>query len=260
MTPRSVRLVGLDAASQRSRFGYALGRFDPDTLSLVAEHAGLLGDADDPLRNRVAPFVRGGESVLVAIDAPLGWPDGLRQMLGSHAASLPPPISLRKDDCFRRYTDVVVRQVKIPLEVAADRIARAAFEALRVLQELRIASELPLPLAWSPDFAGAATIEVYPGATLAVRKLSKAPYKQPIETAGRTGTAEALVQARLLDRLNAEVSARAAANDDVLDAILCMVAARDFVMGECATPDEAHLGQIQREGWIWLRRTEFERA
>lgn len=259
MTARSVRLVGLDAASPRSKFGYALGRFDPDTLSLVVEHAGLLGDTDDPLRNRVAPFIRGGEQVLVAIDAPLGWPDGLRQLLGNHAAAVPPPTSLSKDDCFRRYTDVVVRQVKIPLEVVADRIARAAFEALRVLQELRIAADQPLPLAWSPDFVGAAAIEVYPGATLAVRKLSKTPYKRPNETSGRAQIADALAHAGLLDKLTPQVSERATATDDVLDAILCMVAARDFMMGECVPPGEAHLDQVQREGWIWLRRSGLER-
>lgn len=48
------------------------------------------------------------------------------------------------------------------------------------------------------------------------------------------------------------------ANADVLDAILCMVAARDFLAGECAPPDETHFDQIKREGWIWVRRNAEE--
>lgn len=253
MTRRSVRLVGLDAASQRSKFGYALGRFDPDTTRVVVEHAGLLGDADDPLLNHIAPFIRGGECVLLAIDAPLGWPDGLRQFLGDHIAAMPPPVSLRKDDCFRRHTDVVVRRVKLPLEVAADRIARAAFEALRVLHELRVATELRLQLVWSPTFEGAASIEVYPGATLAALGLSNAQYKKPDQETSRTRMAGALVHAQLLETLPTEAKKRSMASADVLDAVLCLVAARDFLMGECVSPDEAHADQVRREGWIWAR-------
>lgn len=253
-----VRLVGLDAASQHSKFGYALGRLDPDTSTVVVEHAGLLGDADDPLRHRVAPFVRGGGRVLVAIDAPLGWPDGMRSFLGGHAAAGPPPADLAKDDCFRRRTDIAVRAIKLPLEVAADRIARAAFEALCVLRELRVLSQQPLALAWAPGFDGAASIEVYPGATLAARKLSQAPYKLIGQASGRAQILDALARARLIAELPMEARTRALANADVLDAILCMVAARDFLAGECAPPDETHLDQIKREGWIWVRRTAAE--
>ncbi len=255
-----VRLVGLDAASQHSKFGYALGHLDPDTSTVVVEHAGLLGDADDPLRNRVAPFLRGGGRVLVAIDAPLGWPDGMHRFLAEHAAAGPPPVDLAKDDCFRRRTDIAVRAVKVPLEVAADRIARAAFEALCVLRELRVLSQQALALAWTPGFEGAASIEVYPGATLAARKLSKAPYKLIGQASGRAQIIEVLVRARLIAELPVAASTRALANADVLDAILCMVAARDFLAGECAAPDETHFDQIKREGWIWVRRNAAEGA
>lgn len=55
-------------------------------------------------------------------------------------------------------------------------------------------------------------------------------------------------------------STRALANADVLDAILCMVATRDFLAGECAPPDETHFDQIKREGWIWVRRNAAESA
>lgn len=255
----SVRLIGLDAASQRSKFGYALGHFDPVSGRVKVDRAGLLDDDEDLLRNQIVPFVCGGGRALIAIDAPLGWPDGLRQLLQGHEAGMPPPAALAKDASFRRHSENQVRQVKIPLEVAADRIARAAFEALCVLKELRSESKQPLPLAWSPDFAGAASIEVYPGATLAVRKLARAQYKRPDQTSGREQIAMSLVHGGLVEPLPTEPLRRALKNADVLDAILCLVAARDFLMGECKPPDEAHLDQTRREGWIWVRRNDLER-
>lgn len=255
----SVRLVGLDAASQRSKFGYALGQLDPGRGRVTVEKAGLLDDDDDLIRNQIVPFICGGERALIAIDAPLGWPDGLKQLLQGHEAGMPPPEGLAKDASFRRHTEIQVRLVKIPLEVAADRIARAAFEALCVLNELRTLSRLSLPLVWCPEFKGTASIEVYPGATLAVRKLATASYKSRDEKSGREQIADSIVHEGLVEILPGEANRRALQNPDVLDAILCMVAARDFLMGECQPPDDAHLDQARREGWIWVRRKDLER-
>lgn len=252
--PESVRLVGLDAASQRSKFGYALGHLSADGPCVRVEAAGLLDDGANVIEATIAPFIAGGERVLIAIDAPLGWPDGLRQLLLGHAAGLPPPVGLSKDRCFPRLTDLAVRKIKIPLEVGADRIARAAMEALVVLQELRAATKLPLPLAWSPAFQGAATIEVYPGATLVVRRLASSSYKKPDESAVRAEILERLVSAGLLASLPDAVQRRTAREADALDAILCLVAARDFVRGECSAPAPSDRAQAAREGWIWLRQ------
>ncbi len=255
-----VRLVGLDAASQRSKFGYALGHFDSDSGRVTVDRAGLLDDTDDPICNQIVPFICGGERALIAVDAPLGWPDGLKKLLLGHEAGMLPPEGLAKDASFRRHTENQVRKVKIPLEVAADRIARAAFEALCVLKELRTVSKLPLPLAWSPEFTGAASIEVYPGATLAVRMLARAKYKLTEDVSGREQIAKSLVDGGLVEALPAEPLRRALQNADVLDAILCMVAARDFLMGECEPPSSEHIDQARREGWIWVRRNDLERT
>lgn len=252
-TTESVRLVGLDAASQRSKFGYALGHLSADGLVIRVEQAGLLDDGANVIEAKMAPFIAGGERVLIAIDAPLGWPDGLRQLLLGHAAGLPPAVGLSKDRCFRRLTDLAVRKIKIPLEVGADRIARAAMEALIVLQELRAATSLPLPLAWSPAFQGAATIEVYPGATLVVHRLAGASYKQPDEAPARSRIVQKLVDTGQLASLPDAVQRRTARDADVLDAVLCLVAARDFLRGECSAPAPADRDQAMREGWIWLR-------
>lgn len=254
MTGSRVHLVGLDAASQRSKFGYALGHFDPVSAQVVVEHAGFLGDADQPIQSRILPFLGEGDRALLAIDSPLGWPDGLGQMLSRHVAGAPPPADLSKDRCFRRHTETEIRAVKIPLEVAADRIARAAFEALRVLGELRHESGLSLPLAWSADFAGAAVIEVYPGATLAVGGLAEGPYKGRGDRRAREKLVARLTRDRLIAPLSPELADRAHLHADMLDAILCMVAASDFLLGKCNSPGGAFVEQVRREGWIWVRK------
>ncbi|MCM8612051.1 DUF429 domain-containing protein [Accumulibacter sp.] len=84
-----------------------------------------------------------------------------------------------KSELFRRETDrVVAAEIgKTPLEVAADRIARAAHSALEVLGLLREHSGKQIPLAWSPEFESVAAIEVYPGATLKARGLEHSGYK-----------------------------------------------------------------------------------
>lgn len=253
MTASKTKLVGMDGASQRSKFGYALGYFDPGSAGVVVEQAGLLGDAEKPIPSRILPYLGAGGPVLVAIDAPLGWPDGLRQMVCGHVAGGAPPVDLKKDNCFRRHSDTEIQSVKKPLEVAADRIARAAFEALRVLNELRTGSGLGLPLAWSPDVAGASVIEVYPGATLAAGGLAVGPYKGKNDRPARVQLLQELTRAGRIAPLSAELTDRALGNADILDAMLCMVAASDFLLGKCKAPGAAFLEQAQREGWIWVR-------
>jgi len=39
---------------------------------------------------------------------------------------------------------------------------------------------------------------------------------------------------------------------DALDAAVCLLAARDFLMGEAMAPENESLARL--EGWIWARR------
>lgn len=114
----SVRLIGLDAASQRSKFGYALGHFDLESGRVSVDGAGLLDDTENPLYAQIVPFICAGGRALIAIDAPLGWPDGLKQLLQGHEAGMQTPVGLAKDASFRRHAEDQVRKIKIPLEVA----------------------------------------------------------------------------------------------------------------------------------------------
>lgn len=248
-----VTLIGLDAASDRRNFGYAIGTCRSG-VGEVASAGCLASDAHtctglDHVVEAIGTAIDRG-SVLIAIDAPLGWPLALSTELHRHHAG--ESIGAPKEAMFRRATEVRLRRPEYgrhqPLEVAADRIARAAYEALKVLGELRDRTGLALPLAWSPAFTGAAVIEVYPAATLKAHALPSRGYKKPEQIAVRRDIAM-----RIADRFRA-LDAHCEASANAFDAALCVLAATDFLSGDCEPPDEHNEAIARREGWIWVRR------
>src|SRR5882724_5685012 len=161
---REVTMIGLDCATDDANVGAALGKWRDGALSVQRV----------TLCDRLAPAAvvedwlgKADEPVLLALDAPLGWPAPLAQTLVRHRAG--DELSAGADQMFRRMTDRAIHKNvgKTPLDVGADRIARTAHAALRVLGELRRALSRPVPLAWSAHALGGITaIEVYPAATL----------------------------------------------------------------------------------------------
>lgn len=150
---------------------------------------------------------------------------------------------------FRRETDrdVKRRLGKQSLDVGADRIARTAVSALRLLSRVRERLGAPIPLAWSPQFAGLAAIEVYPAATLRAHGLSDRAYK----AAPETGAREKLI-VELSTRATIEAGHKAMiSNADALDAAICVLAGADFLRGLAQPPTDLKLAQ--REGWIWVK-------
>lgn len=250
--PRSGResrvlLVGLDAASRPENFGYAVGVLERGRIDV--RRFGLLSTRQehDALVNVVAPFLQHASRALVAVDAPLGWPAALGRALAGHQAG--DPIIAAKENLFSRETDRAVEETirKKPLEVGADKIARAAHTAVAVLGRLRELVGRPIPLAWAPEFEGLAAIEVYPGATLKARELDDSGYKK-VDNGGRA------VRQRIAGRLQAELPALSDLLDqraDVFDAALCLLAAKDFL--ECETLRPADEQLACQEGWIWVR-------
>jgi predicted nuclease with RNAse H fold len=240
-------LVGLDAASQPENFGYAVGSLDRGRIDV--RKSGLLSTKElpDALRVVVAPALRRAPRALVAVDAPLGWPAALARSLVGHRAG--EAIGVEKSVLFCRETDRTVadRVGKKPLEVGADKIARAAHTAVAELGRLRGLVGRRIPLAWSPKFKGRAVIEVYPGATLKARGLADSGYK------GSDDAATA-VRLQIAGSLRDEMPALANLVDqraDIFDACLCLIAAKDFLETETLQPVDADL--VRQEGWIWVR-------
>lgn len=118
----------------------------------------------------------GRSSVLLALDAPLGWPEELGRSLLQHRAG--DPIESEPNRLFKRKTDAEIfrRLHKRPLEVGANLIARTAHAALGLLNNVRRLTGHDIPLAWDPTNLGRiAAIEVYPAATLLARGFKNGP-------------------------------------------------------------------------------------
>jgi hypothetical protein len=240
-----MQIVGIDCASDSRKVGIARGCLREDSVPEVLEVGHGLSRPE--LLSRLLSWLARDEATLLALDAPLGWPEMLRQGLAAHVAGAELPGEA--DRLFMRSTDHAIwrRLGKRPLEVGADRIARAARSALSLLADLRQSSGLAIPLAWSGGSIEApAAIEVYPAATLVVHQFGKPSYKQPDQSDAR---AAILAQLIPLVRIAPAAVVPAIRSVDILDSCLCVLAGWDFLSGRSLPP--AALDEARREGWIW---------
>lgn len=155
------------------------------------------------------------------------------------------------DDMFRRATDRFIQKEfrKTPLDVGADRIARTARAALKLLGELRKGTGLPIPLVWSPmALPDISVIEVYPAATLLSHGYLSSGYKKPNDI-GKRG--KIIQKLQLVLDLPKDVSLMET-NADTLDAVVCVLAGKDFLDDAALPPCD--LPRAQREGWIWVKK------
>jgi len=243
-------LVGIDCATKPCDVGIALADLAEmgDPVQIREVHAGI----SDPW-GRVADWLSdlAGRNVLVALDAPLGWPIGLGEALREHSAGK--PVGKCPNDLFRRLTDRCIRDRlgKQSLDVGADRIARTAHAALKELEALRGRIRNAIPLAWRHDnLGGVHAIEVYPAATLKSHCLRCHGYKDkknPDHKRARKEIANNLPGVCLAG----DCQDTAIDNADGLDAVVCVLAAADFVRGDASPPPDICVAR--REGWIWCR-------
>ena len=238
-----VTVVGIDCATLDAKIGVAMGRWSEGKLEI--REVALCGLERSAASFATAWLQNVNVPGLIAIDAPLGWPQPLARALSGHRAG--ELIHTAPNDLFRRETDRFIQRTlgKAPLDVGADRIARTAHAALRLLGDIRTQLAIPIPLAWSTSPDGVAAIEVYPAATLRAHGLRATRYKRPSQAAARQEIMSAL--ARLLE-IKTEVSLLET-SADALDAALCLLAAKDFLEGRAVGPTDQALAEI--EGWIW---------
>ncbi len=256
-----IRIVGVDVATRLRAVGLAIGAVDPRTgevqvvRALRGGTADLPGDATslDGMVAAVAPTVAHAltDGGLLALDAPLGWPDPLRDGLSAHVAGAPlvaPPD--RPHALWRRVTDEHAHAAtgKLPLEVGADRIARAAHAALALLADVRERLADPLPMLLDPAPHGVA--EVYPAGTLAALGAQATKYKD--DPAARAALLDGpLARAGL--RLAPAARDAALASDHAFDAAICVLAGADLALGRAAPIPRDARGVAMREGWIHVR-------
>ena len=212
-------IVGIDCATDPKKVGLALAESSGDRCTLQQVN---IADSWDALVQQVAEWLALARGMLLALDAPLGWPADLGPTLAKHRAG--EPIGVERNTLFRRETDRFVKEHvgRQPLDVGADRIARTAHAALQLLEEVRGVAGEAIPVAWSHCGLDApAAIEVYPAGTLTAHGIRAAGYKQRGDQAARDEIIGALESH--ID-VPEEAVSLIRTNADALDAVVCAVA------------------------------------
>lgn len=270
----NILLIGIDCATKANKVGIAMGSLAEDGRVIVTDawrgSAAKGGDWQAVVKQRV----EAATNVLIALDAPLGWPRAMGAALAVHKAGASidlPPSSHSKvspdDQMFVRETDLMVRerikkitknkdgsrQEMRPLEVGANLIARTAYSALGFLASLE---GVQLPCKPGP-VSGKCAIEVYPAATLSAHGLPCEKYKRKDKDDHKDNREKVMnwVFGRVKVDQDAEETTRAIRDGDhVLDAVICLVAAADFVTEteRMITPDPEQKALAEKEGWIWV--------
>jgi hypothetical protein len=222
----SIPIVGIDCATLHGNTGLCFGTWDGSVLRIkpprVCTHK-------QDLVESVTRELAGATRAVIALDAPLGWPALLADGLRDHRAGQ--PLSGARQDVFRRTTDRVIEEWsgKRPLEVGANLIARTAHAALAELDAIRAKLDADIELAWVAGVPpGLVAIEVYPAVTWIAHE-KKWPSWFPVSDPNQYDHPL-----------------------HVRDAVLCAIAAVDFIEGRAAGPaadDERSMAE--REGWIW---------
>jgi hypothetical protein len=234
--------VGVDLAAAPERTGLAVLVEDMARRTLTVERA-VLGVADDEIVDAISTADRSG------VDVPFGWPESFVRLVAEHGAGELTPVADTGPDWRRglalRATDFAVRELTglNPLSVSTDRIAYPALRWANLAARLRTAGH-----AVEPDGGGLAC-EVYPAAALRTWGLPHRAYKKEAHREARAALIGALEEfAPWLD-VTAHREA-CLAHDDVLDAVLSALVAREVHLGRTHRPPAELLSTARREGWI----------
>ena len=242
----TICIIGIDCATEARKVGLARG--------FVTEQGLVIDKVTKPTGKQtvcelVTQWVDCETKTLLAIDAPLGWPQSLGAELAGHFAGN--HIAVEPNALFRRYTDQFVKQHtgKQSLDVGADRIARTAHAALKILADVGKVIGEEIALAWEPQLnSEISAIEVYPAATLKASGLRGDGYKKKENTEQRRELCDKLVNSI---EFSTDISLMIN-DDDVLDAAVCVLSGYYFLTNQCMPPDDYVVAK--KEGWIWVKK------
>lgn len=240
-----IKVIGIDCATDPKKVGISFGKYYKGKMELIQT---MIATGSQSMHRFICDYIGSEDDVLLAIDAPLGWPIDLGASLVNHNAG--DALNVDANDLFRRETDRFVKRVigKQPLDVGADRIARTAHAALRMLRELRTITGRDINMAWKPSkLKGIEAIEVYPAATLDCYRIISTGYKDKNKQQVREQILEALKNHIKVPK-DTELLLN---NADALNSAICLLSAKDFIEGNTYYPEQ--LGIAQKEGWIWIR-------
>ncbi|GAA0123446.1 DUF429 domain-containing protein [Clostridium faecium] len=240
-----IKVIGIDCATDPKKVGISLGKYYKGQMELIQT---MIATGSQSMYKLICDYIGSENNVLLAIDAPLGWPIDLGASLVNHNAG--DALNVDANDLFRRETDRFVKRVigKQSLDVGADRIARTAHAALKMLQELRKMTGRDIKMTWEPNnLNGIGAIEVYPAATLDCYRIISTGYKDKNKQQIREQILNALKNHIKVPK-DTELLLN---NADALDSAICLLSAKDFIEGNAYYPEQLDLAR--KEGWIWIR-------
>ena len=241
-----VEVIGVDCATDARNVGLSRGVYINNDISLFETTFGSNGSS---IADIIRDWIQTGDKVILAIDAPLGWPEDMGNALRHHLAGQ--TLSVESNLLFRRETDRFIKKAlgKQPLDVGADRIARTAHAALKIIGELQLAINTKIEMAWNPEkLNGVSIIEVYPAATLQCYGIRSGGYKAKEQRDERDEILNEL--SKFVDIQCDLLQMRQSA--DVLDSAVCLLAAKDFLNGDVHFPNDYK--KAEKEGWIWVKK------
>ncbi len=240
-----ISIIGVDCATNKKKVGIAYGVFSGDKL--VLKKVTISKGEEKPI-DIICKFAAGKKPILFAFDSPLGWPNEMAHVLHKHKAG--EPIDVDANSLFNRETEIFIKKVigKKPLEIGADRIARTTKWTLDLLDELRNKLNYDIPLSWNyNEILPASVIEVYPAATLLSRCIDSKGYKSNENTKKRIELLKKLESFMRIEDDRKKITE----TSHTLDSVICVLAASDFLRGDCIPPPEEL--SVVKEGWVWIR-------
>ena len=225
-------IVGVDCSTDAKKTGVALAEVRGPQLVI---RTALCASRQSSAAAIAAEWIGSAPRALLALDAPLGWPEPLGRALRAHSAGQ--AIESSANSLFRRLTDdeICRRLRKRPLDVGASWIARTARAALEFLKELQATLHRPVELAWTTTWEGGVrAIEVYPAAT-----------RISLGVPDRGGSLEGLGKRLRFPPGGAPKS------QDACDAAVCALGAAEFLSGRAIAPIAEQESRARKEGWIW---------
>ena len=247
----SITIIGVDCATQSNKVGLALGSISNGLLSIdKAMKVGKSGSIADVVSSWIKE--NSTTKTLIAMDSPLGWPIKLGEELIGHKAGA--SLSTEAHQMFRRRTDFFIKEQanKQSLDVGADRIARTAHAALRLIDEIKEQVGMSIPLAWNSELTHPiSVIEVYPAVTLKSCQLLPATSYKKESNKERGQIFDGLSKLMDLSKVDKQLIID---DDDMLDAVVCVLAGYHFINDESAGPaTEEDRALAGKEGWIWAK-------
>lgn len=238
-------IFGIDCATDPKKVGITKAQWDGGKAVVEETLQGSKG-----YTSKIAGWIQHAQQSLICMDAPLGWPKRMGEVLPDHEAGDPVGKANKMDQFFSRHTDRFIKgkYKSNPLEVGANLIARTAYKALHDLK--MIGSDIPVLTNESGREAltsPASAIEVYPAATLDAHGIKFSGYK------GKDGKdARGDILGALSENLDFDGDeTNAADNDHILDSMVCVLAGMDYLKGDVICPEE---DVVKKEGWIWVKR------